>query len=128
MRNGILPLACIVALTATSLPAMAQGGCALIPVSGTRLAPSYPVKAQRLGERDTVDVQVTVAPEGAPGGVAIARSSGSESLDEAALDNVRSRFWQPRGGCAPTRMIVRISYEMANKRGKPGEDFYMWRW
>jgi protein TonB len=116
-------------LLALNTPALAQGApCKATAIAGTDISPSYPLKARRLGERGTVDVQVTVTPEGAPSNVAIAKTSGSETLDEAALDNVRSRFWKPRDGCAAARMIVRISYEMTHKVGNPGEDFYIWRW
>ncbi len=47
-------------------------------------APDYPLAAKRRGESGTVLLRVLVTPEGNPLSVAVFKTSGSQSLDEAA--------------------------------------------
>lgn len=62
-------------------------------------APAYPVAARRSGEQGTVVLKVLVSPDGAPARVELDQTSGSKSLDSAALDAVKGwRFVPARRG------------------------------
>ena len=62
--------------------------------------PSYPTAARRNGEEGTVTLRVLVGTDGAPREIAVERSSGSSSLDAAALATVKTWRFSParRGG------------------------------
>jgi protein TonB len=61
--------------------------------------PRYPISARRRGEQGTVTLRVLVARDGAPVRVSLETTSGSGSLDEAALEAVRNwRFVPARQG------------------------------
>lgn len=61
--------------------------------------PAYPAFARRMGEVGKVLLRVSVTPQGLPDSVAIATSSGSPRLDDAALQTVkRWRFVPARQG------------------------------
>lgn len=77
-------------------------------------APRYPRMALRRGERGTVMVSVEVGPDGVPGAVEVATSSGSRLLDRAAVDAVRRwRFRPAMAGERPVaaRVQVPISFQ-----------------
>lgn len=57
--------------------------------------PSYPVECRRRKEQGTVFLTVVLATDGTVAEVHIARSSGSERLDKAALQAVRKWRWSP---------------------------------
>ena len=57
--------------------------------------PSYPVECRRRKEQGTVFLAVVLATDGTVANVSIARSSGSERLDKAALQAVRKWRWSP---------------------------------
>ena len=57
--------------------------------------PRYPTVARRRGIEGTVTLEVRVDGAGLPERVAIARSSGSTLLDEAALEAVRRWRFRP---------------------------------
>ncbi len=57
--------------------------------------PSYPVECRRRKEQGTVFLAVVLATDGTVANVSIARSSGSERLDKAALHAVRKWRWSP---------------------------------
>ena len=57
--------------------------------------PSYPVECRRRKEQGTVFLTVVLATDGTVANVGIARSSGSERLDKAALQAVRKWRWSP---------------------------------
>jgi protein TonB len=61
----------------------------------TVIAPKYPIESRRKREQGTVVLAVSVTPAGSVGEVRIARSSGFERLDKAALDAVRRWRWSP---------------------------------
>jgi TonB family protein len=76
----------------------------------------YPSSAQRLGEEGTAIVRVCIGPHGHVRSASIARSSGSATLDRAALRYARAtsgrwvpakRRGQPVSGC--TTMSARFS-------------------
>jgi protein TonB len=61
---------------------------------GARITqPEYPPASRRAGEAGTVTLQVFVKEDGRPGEVKIAKSSGYDKLDEAAVKEVQ-RSWR----------------------------------
>lgn len=57
--------------------------------------PEYPARARRLGHEGEVRLQVLVGADGHPGEIRLARPSGSELLDRAALAAVRGWRFRP---------------------------------
>jgi protein TonB len=77
-------------------------------------APKYPAQALRNGEHGTVMVSAEIGVDGVPSSVGVARSSGSRSLDRAAVDAVRRwRFRPAMADGRPTtgRVQVPISFK-----------------
>lgn len=71
--------------------------------------PHYPTVARRRGIEGTVTLEVRVDSTGLPERVALARSSGSSLLDEAALEAVRRwRFRPARRAGEPVAGIVTV--------------------
>ncbi len=85
-------------------------GAVFSPVRYARtVKPRYPRKARRAGWEGTTLLKVLVNPDGAPGHVALERTSGFDILDEAAVKAVRRwRFHPARRGVAPLSTWVRI--------------------
>lgn len=78
-------------------------------------APYYPEAAKRKGAQGKVLINVTVKIDGTPLMVAIASSSGSSILDEAALDAVKQWRFIPakRGGeLVQANVIVPVEFKM----------------
>jgi protein TonB len=72
-------------------------------------APVYPAVARRSGDQGTVMLKVLVSPEGAPLRVELDQSSGSKSLDGAALEAVKGwRFVPARRGTQNIEGWVRV--------------------
>ena len=72
-------------------------------------APVYPAIARRSGDQGTVMLKVLVSPEGTPLRVELDQSSGSKSLDGAALDAVKGwRFVPARRGAQNIEGWVRV--------------------
>ena len=65
-----------------------------------RIAPSYPPAARRRGIEGSVLLRVRFDAAGQPEDIAVAASSGSEMLDQAARDAVQR--WRFRGGVSGT--------------------------
>jgi periplasmic protein TonB len=61
----------------------------------TIVAPKYPVESRRKREQGTVVLAVTLDPNGVVADLALAKSSGFERLDRAALEAVRRWRWSP---------------------------------
>lgn len=81
----------------------------------TIVPPKYPLESRRRREQGTVLLNVTLDAAGAVASVALARSSGFERLDKAALEAVRRWRWSPtvRGGePVAVRGIVEIPFEL----------------
>lgn len=77
--------------------------------------PRYPSAARRRGIEGTVTLEVLVSAEGLPERVAIARSSGSGLLDEAAIEAVRRwRFRPARRGTEAVegRVSVPVTFRL----------------
>jgi len=79
-------------------PGAADGGAGDDPNSSAHAdyarnpAPIYPATARRREQQGTVTVKVLVGADGSVERAEIADSSGFDSLDDAALDTVRSRW------------------------------------
>jgi periplasmic protein TonB len=59
----------------------------------TIVAPKYPIESRRKREQGTVVLAVTLDPDGTVADLALAKSSGFERLDKAALEAVRRWRW-----------------------------------
>lgn len=82
-------------------------------------APRYPVSARRSGVSGTVDLKVRVAPDGRAAEVQVQRTSGSEALDVAALETVRTWLFIPgRTGQTPVEswIVVPIVFRLESAR------------
>ncbi len=78
-------------------------------------APSYPRLSRRMGEEGRVLLKVLVSAEGAANSVTIEKSSGSERLDQSALEAVkRWRFVPARKGsqALSAYVIVPINFSL----------------
>lgn len=78
--------------------------------AGNRL-PEYPQMSRRLGEQGTVMLRVLIGADGTAGDVRLVRSSGSERLDQSAIDAIRQWRFVP-----------------ALRGGKPISSWYDWQW
>ena len=71
--------------------------------------PEYPSEARRLHQEGTVLLRVQVSARGRVEAVELARSSGTSSLDEAALQGVRGWEFEPaRRGDTPIASTVTV--------------------
>lgn len=78
-------------------------------------APAYPPLARRLGEEGRVTLRVHVEASGLPSQVEVRISSGSERLDQAALEAVkRWKFVPAKQGdvAVPASVVVPISFSL----------------
>lgn len=80
--------------------------------------PDYPAQAKRMGWEGRVVLRVEVLANGNAGAVSVARSSGHELLDEAALEAVRRWKFVPakRDGTAVNSSVnVPINFNLKNE-------------
>lgn len=80
--------------------------------------PAYPAMARRLREEGRVLLRVLVTADGRAGSIEVATSSGSERLDQAALDAVRRWRFVPakRGDAAvAAHVFVPISFALESR-------------
>lgn len=78
-------------------------------------APAYPAMARRMGETGKVLLRVYVAPDGHAEKIELNRSSGSQTLDRAALEAVASwRFVPAKQGDhpVPAWVLVPIAFQL----------------
>lgn len=73
----------------SAISATAAAGAPRELKASQRVEPSYPPTSRRLGEQGTVKLRVLVDEKGRPKEVVIGQSSGSQRLDQAAMDAVR---------------------------------------
>ena len=88
------------------------------PVLQGKPAAPYPVAALRNGESGTVMLRVTVGADGVPYGIAVARSSGSRTLDRAAMGAVKSWRFNPamrNGQPVPASVQIPVSYNLGDR-------------
>jgi protein TonB len=94
--------------------AQAPSGPTSLPHPIQQPAPRYPRDAYRRGEQGTVLLRVHVAPNGDPRDIDLVSSSGSHSLDRAAIDAVRRwRFAPAMRGESPVEGAVQVPIEFA---------------
>ncbi len=65
------------------------------PVALNRIVPVYPRSARRKRHEGSVEIEISVEPDGSIGSAEILASSGYGELDAAALDAVRSARFAP---------------------------------
>lgn len=102
--------------SAPATPAPAQATSDPVPI-GKPSAP-YPVAALRNGESGTVMLRITVGPDGVPSGIALARSSGSRTLDRAAMGAVKSWRFTPamrNGQPVSATVQVPVAYNLGER-------------
>ena len=78
-------------------------------------APAYPALSRRMGEEGRVLLRVFVEASGLPSKVELRTSSGSERLDQAALEAVkRWKFVPARQGdrAVPASVVVPIAFNL----------------
>lgn len=78
-------------------------------------APAYPAPARRLGEEGKVVLRVLVSPQGMAETVELQSASGSQRLDDAALNTVKNwRFVPARRGETPVQswVLVPITFRL----------------
>jgi len=89
-------------------------------VMGTHTIPPYPDLARRLGESGAVRLQITLDDAGAIRAVVVARSSGSERLDQAAADWVRANWrYEPatrNGQPVASSLLAEVVFDLRNAR------------
>jgi len=88
------------------------------PVLQGKPSAPYPIAALRNGESGTVMLRVTVGADGVPYGIAVARSSGSRTLDRAAMGAVKSWRFSPamRGGQpVPATVQIPVAYNLGER-------------
>lgn len=84
------------------------GGFASVAYLHTPL-PAYPSSARRSGQQGVVLARVLVSREGSPNQVRLAKSSGFEALDQAALEAVKGwRFVPARQGAEPVASWIEV--------------------
>jgi protein TonB len=89
--------------------------------SGANPLPDYPYRARRLGQQGRVVLRVAVSPNGMPVEVEVARSSGHDNLDDAALDTVRQWRFTPAqiGGVAVAGTVeVPITFRLLGENAR----------
>lgn len=92
------------------------------PTFKTHTLIPYPELSQRHHERGTAVVLVSVAADGTPTDVIIRRSSGSQRLDDAAIDHIKTHWrWPPSQGCQ--QAVTVIWNQMSSGPFPPAADF-----
>lgn len=84
----------VVAAPPAPPPAVASAG----DLSSTMISatpPKYPLESRRAHEQGTVVLKLVLAADGRVSDISVARSSGSDRLDRAALSAVRTWRWKP---------------------------------
>ncbi len=85
------------------------------------VAPRYPVESRRRCEQGEVVLEAVVDEAGTIAALAVARSSGHERLDDAALRAVQRWRWAPTlraGRAVPVRGRIAIPFVLSNAAGR----------
>lgn len=87
-------------------------------IARTHTLPPYPTISQRLGEQGTSQLQVNIDTTGVVTDCKIAKSSGSQRLDDAACDYVKGHWrWQPptqEGKAVSANTLVDVVWNLKN--------------
>ena len=73
-------------------PAPATPPTAASAIASTHTIPPYPELARRLAQQGTVTLSLSIGPDGSVSDATLAQSSGSNQLDQAAIEWVRSHW------------------------------------
>jgi periplasmic protein TonB len=107
-----------IAVTPHPNPAVAES--AAMPVFGTHTTPPYPPLASRLGQEGTVQLRITVAPDGTVADVEVVKSSGYALLDRTAADWVKAHWrYSPAiraGAPVASTMPAAVNFDLENAR------------
>ena len=93
----------------------------------------YPFFARIFGDEGTTELSFVVGADGTVSGIKVARSSGSDRLDDAAVDCVKRWHYRPAlkdNELVDSPMTVSVAWNLADEDGKtpdsgakrPGED------
>jgi len=81
---------------------------------GAGCIPIYPPSARRAGIQGEVVMRVQVAADGAPTGISVLTSSGSDKLDRAVADALRAcRFHPATSGGRPIAGVTDVPYRFS---------------
>ncbi|MCG3147146.1 MAG: hypothetical protein PCFJNLEI_00583 [Verrucomicrobiae bacterium] len=100
------PLAAVVPLSSVQFETVQATG-----LSGSRPAPSYPTEALRRREQGQVTLVIDVDAQGRVTAVTIKESSGFSRLDQAAVDQIRRRWFFPPSS-APRKFECPIIFQL----------------
>jgi protein TonB len=85
-------------------------------VAATHTNPPYPTISQRLGEHGTTLLDITIDENGRASEATVATSSGSNRLDQAAIDFVKQRYrWKPatlNGKPVAVRRQIKVVWDL----------------
>lgn len=87
-----LPLAPLQAAPPPSLVPPPPAPVKLEAIERTHTKAPYPALSQRMGEQGTTELMIVVGPDGVPITVEVTTSSGSQRLDNAAIEHVKARW------------------------------------
>jgi protein TonB len=89
-------------------------------VAGTHTIPDYPELARRLGQEGTVEMRLSIAPDGTVVDAAVVQSSGSDMLDQAAIAWVKAHWrYQPAthlGAPVASTAEAAVRFDLRNAR------------
>jgi protein TonB len=99
-------------------PAPAPTPTVLSAITRTHTLPPYPDLSRKLNEAGTVTLNVTINEQGDCTDASVATSSGSQRLDDAAVQWVKARWrWNPptqNGQPTAARTQVRVTFNLKN--------------
>lgn len=96
-----------------------------LPLAGFCPGPDYPPRERRLGVEGVAEVHAEVDGSGAVASAGVARSSGSASLDRAAVEAVLRWRFEPalrEGVPVPDSVRVRVRFELVTASLAPKEE------
>jgi len=87
-------------------------------ITRTHTLPTYPTISQRLGEQGTTLLKVTIGTDGRVTDAVVQKSSGSQRLDDAAVEHVKRTWrWKPpttNGKPSEAATLVSIVWNLKN--------------
>jgi TonB family protein len=88
--------------------------CALRPIMSTHTPMPYPPISARLHEHGETETAVTIGADGAPTDVSVTISSGSERLDAAMVNHIKTSWrWEPPArDCKSAQALVNIDWHI----------------
>jgi len=99
-------------------PAPARVSVTAKPLYRSNPRPDYPIDARRRREEGVVLLDVAVEPNGRAASVSLKRTSGSTSLDSAAIDAVRRWIFEPAradGQAIAANVVVPVRFSLDDR-------------